>query len=229
MPDQGKDPAPAEAESPTLAANDPTPLVEPVAIPLQDAAPPAPAPVITPPAISPTPPSPAKPMEVPDSPTPAVNENAAINESVDSPTSERSVEVPIAAVAPTPPPLATAPAPPPPAPKPAEKAKPVKPAPEKAAASPWLQRQPSGNYVVQLYATYQRASATQFIAEHDLGGKANVLATLRDNKTWYVVVYGSYGDRARARAAIDGLPGAVQRLNPWVRKVADLKALQADR
>jgi septal ring-binding cell division protein DamX len=237
MPDKGADPALAGAESPMLAANAPAPIVEPVAIPQQDPPLPAPAapPIITPPAIghapAAVPPSPISTVEGPALPPAALPESRISTKSVDLPTSDASPETPIAAVTATPPPAVAAPAPKPaamPAPKP-EKAKPAKEAPKKADASPWLQRQPSGNYVVQLYATFQHSSATQFIAEHDLGSKANVVATLRDNKTWYVVVYGSYGDRARARAAIDGLPDAVQRLNPWVRKVADLKALQADR
>jgi DamX protein len=79
-----------------------------------------------------------------------------------------------------------------------------------------------------MYATYQRSSAEQFIAQHKLGAKANVIATVRDGKTWYVVVYGSYPDRTRARNAIGSLPDAVRRLSPWVRKVADLQAIAVD-
>ncbi len=96
------------------------------------------------------------------------------------------------------------------------------------AGAPWLKQQPQGNYVVQLYATYQRSSAEQFIAQHKLGARANVIATVRDGKTWYVVVYGSYADRTRARNAIGGLPDGVRRLSPWVRKIADLRAIAVD-
>jgi DamX protein len=241
MPDGSPDPT---VEAPPVATTAPatTPIVEPVPIPLPvEVAPPAPAtaPTVTPPAVSAPPisPVPAQAMVPPASPmSPAP---VAAEVSVDSPPSPASeappatpaaAMVPPAEPAPTPPPpQPVAAKPPAPAPKPDKPKKENRPAEKPAAANPWLQRQPAGNYVVQLYATYQRSSASQFIAENGLGSKANIVATLRDNKTWYVVVYGSYADRARARAAINALPDPVQRLNPWVRKVADLKALQADR
>ncbi|MCG3201447.1 MAG: Cell division protein DamX [Gammaproteobacteria bacterium] len=140
------------------------------------------------------------------------------------------------AVAPQPPPVAATS--PPPGPmreergptraKPERKPPPTAARAPEGAGGPWLRQQPQGNYVVQLYATFQRSSADQFIARHRLGPRANVIATVRDGKTWYVVVYGSYGDRARARNAIGGLPDEVRRLSPWVRKIADLRAIAVD-
>lgn len=104
----------------------------------------------------------------------------------------------------------------------------AKPAAHASGSSNWLDQQSKSHYVLQLYASYQRASAQQFIAANDLGSKARVLTTVRDNKTWYVVVYGPYGERSRAKAAIPGLPLAVQKLKPWVRPVSDLQAIAAD-
>jgi DamX protein len=128
-------------------------------------------------------------------------------------------------------PMAEKPKPEPSKPHTTEAAKPEKPKPAskpKPAGDHWLQSQPNGNYVLQLYATYQRVSAAQFVSEHNLGAKTRILPTVRDNKTWYVVIYGSYTDHGRAHSAISELPAAVQRLSPWVRKVSDLKAIAAD-
>jgi DamX protein len=50
---------------------------------------------------------------------------------------------------------------------------------------------------------------------------------VRDGETWYVVVYGSYRDRTKAKAAISGLPVALRELKPWVRQVGDLQAVAA--
>lgn len=109
-----------------------------------------------------------------------------------------------------------------------EKTKPAaKPKPE-SGNDRWLQAQPNDNYVLQLYASYQRVSAEQFVHEHDLAAKTRILSAVRDNKTWYIVIYGSYADHGRAHNAISELPAAVRRLSPWVRKVSDLKAIAAD-
>jgi DamX protein len=167
-------------------------------------------------------------------PTPAVSgtQAAPVPLGDSSPSS-----APTVAVTPSPTP-ATKPEKPPPAAteterRPSDEAKPrtterkaAKPDVAKAAGD-WLPRQPKRNYVVQLYATYQRASAQQFIASHSLAAKANIIATVRDGKTWYVVVYGSYRDRTKAKAAISGLPVALRELKPWVRQVGDLQAVAA--
>lgn len=105
-------------------------------------------------------------------------------------------------------------------------AAPAKP-PAPQASGNWLQRQPQSNFVVQLFGSYQRASAERFIGANQLGSRAVVVPTLRDQKTWYVVVSGSYTNRTKAQTAIAELPEAVRRLNPWVRSVKDLRALAA--
>ncbi len=219
----------AQLSAPSPAAE--APIVESVPVPIATEGPPA-SPTLTPPpaasAAGPVPPivdDPMVPDVAPSSPAPTA---------VTSPPTEP--EAPPAAQAtpvqraeaPQPPPVAAT-APPQPAAARAEST--PKPTTAKAAAptgTQWLKRQPGGNYVVQLYATYQRSSAEQFIAKYGLGAQAKVIATVREGKTWYVVVYGSYADRTRARSAIGGLPDGVRRLSPWVRKIADLRAIAVD-
>ncbi|MGQ0658653.1 MAG: AAA family ATPase [Chromatiales bacterium] len=97
----------------------------------------------------------------------------------------------------------------------------------KAQSNDWLQRQPQSNFVVQLHGSYHRAAAENFIVANRLGDRAVVVPTIRERKTWYVVVSGPYADRTKARTAIGKLPDALQRLNPWVRSVRELQAIAA--
>lgn len=225
----------AQVSAPPPAAE--APIVESVPVPIATEGPPASPTVTLPPAASaagPVPPIvdyPMVPDVAPSSPAPT-----AVTSPPPEPEAPPGGQAAPVQRAEAPPPPAAATVPPRPAPAREERtpARP-EPSPQPTAAkssaptgTQWLKRQPAGNYVVQLYATYQRSSAEQFVAQHKLGAPAKVIATVRDGKTWYVVVYGSYADRTRARNAIGGLPDAVRRLSPWVRKIADLRAIAVD-
>ena len=41
-------------------------------------------------------------------------------------------------------------------------------------------------------------------------------------RDWYVLVYGSYSDRSKARRAMNGLPASLSRSVPWVRSFASI-------
>jgi DamX protein len=177
-------------------------------------------------------PSAEAPAAVAAAPTPAeppaVVPSPAAEEGPVAPRAEAMKPAPAPSIAATPSAARADQTPAAPPAQPARKPEPAATKPPAGSRGQWLKGQPRGNYVVQMYATYQRTSAEQFIAQHKLGAKANVIATVRDGKTWYVVVYGSYPDRTRARNAIGSLPDAVRRLSPWVRKVADLQAIAVD-
>lgn len=84
-----------------------------------------------------------------------------------------------------------------------------------------------------LLALAQSAWTVQLIGSHDLD-KINSFREqytlemkryrkLRDTKQWYVLVYGDFASKADAQAAVAALPSRLQRLQPWVRKVADIQ------
>ncbi|MCC6714925.1 MAG: SPOR domain-containing protein [Gammaproteobacteria bacterium] len=212
------------------------PIVETVPVPIATEAPGVSPTAALPPANAPTGPVPPivdyplLPEAAPSSPAPTAAASVPPEPEAPPPaTAAQAAPGRDSAQATAPQPPAVAAAPPArrePEPTPAKPER--KPRAATGAGVQWLRQQPQGNYVVQLYATYQRSSAEQFIAEHKLGARANVIATVRDGKTWHVVVYGSYADRTRARNAIGGLPDGVRRLSPWVRKIADLRAIAVD-
>jgi DamX protein len=86
----------------------------------------------------------------------------------------------------------------------------------------WLRQQNRSDYVIQLVGTRDAAAVGRFLEEHKLGSKGAWFVTSLDNKPWYVVVYGMYPSSAKARAAIEALPGPLRAGAPWPRSVASV-------
>ncbi|MGH8512796.1 MAG: SPOR domain-containing protein, partial [Gammaproteobacteria bacterium] len=84
---------------------------------------------------------------------------------------------------------------------------------------------PPEQYVLQLMAIRDPAAGERFLAQHQLGGRARVVAIRRKGQTWYLVVLGPFPDRRAASAAVRTLPKAIQAQKPWPRRSADLEAL----
>ncbi len=84
---------------------------------------------------------------------------------------------------------------------------------------------PPEQYVLQLLATRDPAAGERFLARHQLGGRARVVANRRKGQTWHLVVLGPFPDRHAASAAVRTLPKAIQAQQPWPRRIADLEPL----
>ncbi|MGH8521889.1 MAG: AAA family ATPase [Gammaproteobacteria bacterium] len=83
---------------------------------------------------------------------------------------------------------------------------------------------PPNQYVLQLLAIRDPAAGERFLAQHQLGGQARVVATRRKGQRWHLVVLGPFPDRRAASAAVRTLPKAIQAQQPWPRRIADLDA-----
>ncbi|MBA3494370.1 MAG: AAA family ATPase [Gammaproteobacteria bacterium] len=83
---------------------------------------------------------------------------------------------------------------------------------------------PPEQYVLQLLAIRDPAAGERFLVQHQLGGRARVVAIRRKGQTWYLVVLGPFPDRRAASAAVRTLPKAIQAQQPWPRRIADLEA-----
>ncbi len=88
----------------------------------------------------------------------------------------------------------------------------------------WLWSQDPSRYTLQLLGGHDRAGVLRFMQQHQLLGKAAYFRTRRDGRDWYVVVYGSYPDRAAARAARDLLPAGIRKTRPFVRQFSEIHA-----
>ncbi len=124
-----------------------------------------------------------------------------------------------------------------PKPAPAVEAKP-KPAPKPVAAKPvssggvaerWLREQellgwPEKGYTLQMLGAREEQSVKTFIESQAQPERFYYFRTLFKGKPWHVVVYGQYADRASAVSAVKALPAGLQRLRPWARSIAGVKA-----
>jgi DamX protein len=93
--------------------------------------------------------------------------------------------------------------------------------------APAPQAAPEIGYTLQLFGVSERTAASGFISRHGIGGSARIIDTKRNGKPWYVVVYGRYTARTAAQNAASRLPPAIAReVQPWVRDVRSVNALQ---
>ena len=79
------------------------------------------------------------------------------------------------------------------------------------------------HYTFQLLGTSNEANLKRFIKTNKLGSETYYYHTKRNNKDWYVLIYGDYENKAQASAAKKQLPSKVQKLNPWLRRYADVQ------
>lgn len=81
------------------------------------------------------------------------------------------------------------------------------------------------NYALQLMASKDNASLSQFVNSHHLQGKVQTYQTQKAGQSWYVLTYGHYQDAQSAHLAMQSLPSELQQLQPWVRNTAALSAV----
>jgi DamX protein len=78
------------------------------------------------------------------------------------------------------------------------------------------------SYTVQLLGSHSETNVKNFIASNDT--PLSYFESSYRDRPWFVVVHGSYPDRAAARAAIDRLPVPLRELQPWARNLSDIQA-----
>jgi DamX protein len=78
------------------------------------------------------------------------------------------------------------------------------------------------HYTLQLIALSSKEAANKFIQKNNLSGKSHSFTRKTNNKTLFVVVYGSYPSQQAAKQAISNLPKALQ-ASAWPKKIATIK------
>ncbi len=94
----------------------------------------------------------------------------------------------------------------------------------KTTNAAWLWSQDPSHYTLQLLGGQTEAGIQRFIQKHKLSGKVVYYRTTRNQRPWYVLVYNSYPDRAKARATISSLPQSLRKTQPWPRTFASIHA-----
>jgi DamX protein len=77
-------------------------------------------------------------------------------------------------------------------------------------------------FVVQLFGTYQvdNASAFRLQWQSQVAGSLYQYRTEHNERPWFVVVAGVYGNRDEAKAAVNALPRELRTQSPWIRDVS---------
>jgi DamX protein len=78
-------------------------------------------------------------------------------------------------------------------------------------------------YTLQLVAMVSESSLKEFIKEHQLADKdIYVYHTIRNEKNWYMVIYGQFESRKIALVEAGKLAKSSSKLASWVKKYASV-------
>ncbi|MDX2321207.1 MAG: SPOR domain-containing protein [Moritella sp.] len=88
----------------------------------------------------------------------------------------------------------------------------------------WVMAQPAKNYTFQIAGLSSETQLKQYLSENELPENINTYQTQRNNKPWYVVLYGSFTSVEQANAAKLKLPAAVQKDKPWLKRFAQIQS-----
>ncbi len=89
---------------------------------------------------------------------------------------------------------------------------------------PELLNWPDRGYTLQMLGAREEKSVKAFLDAQAQPERFYYFSTIFKGKPWHVVVYGQYADRNSALNAVSGLPAALQKLRPWARSIAGVKA-----
>lgn len=81
------------------------------------------------------------------------------------------------------------------------------------------------HYTLQLIGVSNEQKLTEFIKANRLKEKVIYIHTYRNDKDWYILIYGDYKTSQAAQAAIKKLPQTVQDQNPWPRTIASVQGM----
>lgn len=95
---------------------------------------------------------------------------------------------------------------------------PATPAPDARPIDRW----PSDHYAVQLAGAWTPERLEALAAEHQAEHDLLVHRVDRNTRSWYILLYGAFPDRAAAEAAVERLPPPLRDNRPWVRPIRGL-------
>lgn len=97
----------------------------------------------------------------------------------------------------------------------------------KSSPADWLGSQNPRHFTLQIMGSHEHASISKVLRAHKLEpDKAGIVHTRLNNKDWFILVYGSYSSRDKARAAVNTLPKGLQITKPWPRLIGDIKQVK---
>lgn len=89
----------------------------------------------------------------------------------------------------------------------------------------WINQQKPDQFTLQLLGTYNKYSLTSFVKQHQLEKDTAYFVTQRNGRNWYTLVHGRFATRDTARQAINSLPDALQKTQPWIRRFDGIQSI----
>lgn len=83
----------------------------------------------------------------------------------------------------------------------------------------------SSHYTIQLLASQKSSELKRFAQAHHLKGKAQVLRAKKNQRMWYVLVFGEYEHKELAQQALHELPHSLAKFHPWIRTFNELQRI----
>jgi septal ring-binding cell division protein DamX len=87
----------------------------------------------------------------------------------------------------------------------------------------WVWSQNPAHHTIQLAAASSEQAISEAMAGMTLPGERVVVKTMRNGQPWFVLIYGTFADKAAAKNTIDRLPTAQRNAGPWTRSFASLQ------
>ena len=88
---------------------------------------------------------------------------------------------------------------------------------------PWVWSQNPAHHTIQLAAASSEQAISEAMAGMALPGERVVVKTIRNGQPWFVLIYGTFANKASAKDTIDRLPAAQRNAGPWTRSFASLQ------
>lgn len=87
----------------------------------------------------------------------------------------------------------------------------------------WFAQLPASSYFLQASGVSSIDTLEQFLRFENIIDQTVVYKTIRNEKPWFVVLFGPYENADLARNAISDLPESIQKLDPWAKSLTAIK------
>ena len=85
--------------------------------------------------------------------------------------------------------------------------------------------QDPAHFTIQMAAMSSEDGVERYLQKYALRGDVGIYLRSSGSTTMFVIVYGSYSDKASAQQAVDNLPETIQQQQLWIRPFVDIQAI----
>jgi DamX protein len=88
----------------------------------------------------------------------------------------------------------------------------------------WVFQQKGTDYTYQLMGSWEKQELTDFIEQYALEGNVAAFESMRNGRTWHVLIYGVYASKQAAIKANQAWPAPLNAQPSWLRRFDSIKA-----